>query len=468
MVKLLSTIPEIIPAWERPDPERWIERTQKGISRKIVEEISRLKDEPDWMREKRLAAFKFFEQKIMPTWGVDLSELNFDDITFFIRPDKKQFENWDEVPADIRRVYDNLGIPQAEQKFLAGLVGQYESEGFYAKIKEKWERQGVIFTDTDTAVKKYPDLVREYFMTRCVPIADHKFAALHGAVWSGGSFVYIPKGVKVDMPLQTYFRMNAAQSGQFEHTLIIADEGSSVHYIESCTAPKYNKDSLHSAVVEIFVKKGASVRYTTIQNWSKNVYNLNTKRALVEEDGNIEWVGGSLGSKATMLYPASILMGRGANARHLNIALAGPGQWKDTGAKVIHGAPHTSSRVISKSISLGGGRSSYRGLLKIAKGAAGAKAHVQCDALLLDEHSQSDTYPYMEVYEDDVSIMHEATVNRVTDEQLFYLRSRGLTEEQALDLILAGFLDPISRELPLDYAIELNRFIRLEMTGSVG
>ncbi|MFY9463264.1 MAG: Fe-S cluster assembly protein SufB [Candidatus Sungiibacteriota bacterium] len=468
MVKLLSSISEIAPVWERSDPERWIARTQKGISQKIVEEISYLKGEPDWMREKRLAAFRFFEAKKMPTWGVDLSGLNFDDITFFIRPDKKKFENWNEVPADIRRVYDNLGIPEAEQKFLAGFVGQYESEGFYAKIKEKWERQGVIFTDTDTAVKKYPDLVREYFMTRCVSIADHKFAALHGAVWSGGSFVYVPKGVQMDMPLQTYFRMNAAQSGQFEHTIIIAEEGSSVHYIESCTAPKYSTDSLHSAVVEIFVKKGASVRYTTIQNWSKNVYNLNTKRALVEEDGKVEWVGGSLGSKATMLYPMSVLTGKGANARHLNIALAGPGQWKDTGAKVIHGAPHTSSRVISKSISLGGGRSSYRGLLKIAKGAAGAKAHVQCDALLLDEHSQSDTYPYMEVYEDDVSIMHEATVNRVTDEQLFYLRSRGLTEDQALDLILAGFLDPISRELPLDYAIELNRFIRLEMTGSVG
>lgn len=468
MVKLLSTNPEIIPAWEQPDPERWVSRTKKGISKKIVEEISWLKGEPAWMREKRLAAYKFFEAKSMPTWGVDLSTLNFDDITFFIRPDERRFKNWDEVPSDIRRVYDNLGIPEAEQKFLAGLVGQYESEGFYARIKEQWEKQGVIFTDTDTAVKKYPDLVREYFMTRCVPIADHKFAALHGAVWSGGSFVYIPKGVKVDLPLQTYFRMNAAQSGQFEHTLIIAEEGSSVHYIESCTAPKYFKDSLHSAVVEIFVGKGASVRYTTIQNWSKNVYNLNTKRAFVEEDGHVEWIGGSLGSKATMLYPMSVLMGKGANARHLNIALAGPGQWKDTGAKVIHGAPHTSSRVISKSISLGGGRSSYRGLLKIAKGAAGAKAHVQCDALLLDEHSQSDTYPYMEVYEDDVSIMHEATVNRVTDEQLFYLRSRGLTEEQALDLILAGFLDPISRELPLDYAIELNRFIRMEMTGSVG
>ncbi|OHA02435.1 MAG: Fe-S cluster assembly protein SufB [Candidatus Sungbacteria bacterium RIFCSPHIGHO2_02_FULL_52_23] len=468
MVKLLSKISDAQALWERSDPERWVSRTGKGISQKIVEEISSLKGEPDWMREKRLAAYRFFESKQMPAWGVDLSGLNFDDITFFIRPDERRFKTWDEVPGDIRRVYDGLGIPEAEQKFLAGLVGQYESESFYGRIREKWEKQGVIFTDTDTAVKKYPDLVKEYFMTRCVPIADHKFAALHGAVWSGGSFVYIPKGVHVDLPLQAYFRMNASQSGQFEHTLIIAEEGSSVHYIESCTAPKYTKDSLHSAVVEIFVKKGASVRYTTIQNWSKNVYNLNTKRAIVEEDGKMEWVGGSLGSKATMLYPMSVLTGRGAHARHLNIALAGPGQWKDTGAKVIHGAPHTSSRVISKSISLGGGRSSYRGLLKIAKGARGSKAHVQCDALLLDEHSQSDTYPYMEIYEDDVSLMHEATVNRVTDDQLFYLRSRGLSEEQALDLILAGFLDPISRELPLDYAIELNRFIRMEMAGSVG
>lgn len=468
MVKLLSKISDAEAVWERPDPERWVSRTDKGVSQNIVEEISSLKGEPPWMREKRLAAYRFFESKPMPTWGVDLSSLDFNDITFFIRPGERRYKNWDEVPGDIRRVYDGLGIREAEQKFLAGLVGQYESESFYSKIREKWEKQGVIFTDTDTAVKKYPDLVKEYFMTRCVPIADHKFAALHGAVWSGGSFVYVPKGVHVDLPLQAYFRMNAQQSGQFEHTLIIAEEGSSVHYIESCTAPKYAMDSLHSAVVEIFVKKGASVRYTTIQNWSKNVYNLNTKRAIVEEDGTMEWVGGSLGSKATMLYPMSVLAGRGAHARHLNIALAGPGQWKDTGAKVIHGAPHTSSRVISKSISLGGGRSSYRGLLKVAKGAHGAKAHVQCDALLLDEHSQSDTYPIMEIYEDDVSLMHEATVNRVTDDQLFYLRSRGLTEEQALDLILAGFLDPISRELPLDYAIELNRFIRMEMTGSVG
>lgn len=458
----------VSPAWERGYPERWVSRTGRGISERVVEEISWLKQEPDWMREKRLAAYKIFAQKQMPTWGVDLSALNFDDITFFIRPDARQFKTWDEVPSDIKSVYDSLGIPQAEQKFLAGLVGQYESEGFYAKLKEKWEKQGVIFTDTDTAVKKYPELVKEYFMTRCVPVADHKFAALHGAVWSGGSFVYVPAGVKVDLPLQTYFRMNAAQSGQFEHTLIIAEEGASVHYIESCTAPKYSTDSLHSAVVEIFVKKGATVRYTTIQNWSKNVYNLNTKRALVGEDAKMEWVGGSLGSKATMLYPMSVLMGRGASAHHLNIAVAGGGQWKDTGAKVLHGAPHTTSRVISKSISLAGGRSSYRGLLKIAKGAAGAKAHVQCDALLLDEHSQSDTYPSMEIYEDDVAIAHEATVNRITDEQLFYLRSRGLTEDQSLDLILSGFLDPISKELPLDYALELNRLIRMEMTGSVG
>lgn len=454
--------------WEAASPLRWVARTPKGISRRIVEEISSLKGEADWMRNKRLLAYDFFETKQMPTWGVDLSGLNFDDIHFFIRPGEGRYKTWDEVPQDIKSVYEKLGIPEAERKFLAGFVGQYESEGFYAKIKEQWEKQGVIFTDMDTAVKTYPDIIKEYFMTRCVPIADHKFAALHGAVWSGGSFVYVPAGVQVDLPLQTYFRMNAPQSGQFEHTLIIAEEGSSVHYIESCTAPKYSTDSLHSAVVEIFAKKGSRVRYTTIQNWSKNVYNLNTKRALVYEDASVEWVGGSLGSKATMLYPCSILIGKGASARHLNIATAAEGQWKDTGAKVIHGAPHTSSRVISKSVSMKGGRSSYRGLLKIAKGAKGAKAHVQCDALLLDADAQADTYPYMEIYEDDVSIMHEATVNRVTDEQLFYLRSRGLNEEQAFDLLLSGFLDPISRELPLDYAIELNRMIRLEMMGSVG
>ncbi len=457
-----------IKEWEKPSPERWVSRTAKGISEKIVEEISWLKSEPSWMLEKRLAAYKIFVKKTMPTWGVDLSGLNFSDITFFIRPEDRKFKSWDEVPEDIKSVYNLLGLPQAEQKLLAGFVGQYESEGFYAKLKEQWEKLGVIFTDTDTAVQKYPDLVKEYFMTRCVPIADHKLAALHGAVWSGGSFVYVPKGVKVTMPLQTYFRMNAPQSGQFEHTIIIAEEGSSVHYIESCTAPRYSTDSLHSAVVEIFVKPGASARYTTIQNWSKNVYNLNTKRALVYEDGKMEWVGGSLGSKVTMLYPMSILLGKGASARHLNVAVAGPGQWKDTGAKIIHGAPYTSSRVIAKSISMGGGRSSYRGLLKVAKGAYGSKSHVQCDAMLVDEISQSDTYPYLEVYEDDVSLMHEATVNRITDEQLFYLRSRGFNQDQALDLMLSGFLDPISRELPLDFALELNQLIRLEIAGSIG
>lgn len=466
---MVKTIQDLkIKEWEKSSPERWVSRTGKGISEKVVEEISWLKNEPGWMREKRLAAYKIFAKKTMPAWGVDLSCLNFDDITFFIRPEDRKFKTWDEVPEDIKSVYNLLGLPQAEQKILAGFVGQYESEGFYAKLKEQWEKLGVIFTDTDTAVQKYPDLLKEYFMTRCVPIADHKFAALHGAVWSGGSFVYVPKGVKVTMPLQTYFRMNAPQSGQFEHTIIIAEEGSSVHYIESCTAPRYSTDSLHSAVVEIFVKPGASARYTTIQNWSKNVYNLNTKRALVEKDGKMEWVGGSLGSKVTMLYPMSILLGKGASARHLNIATAGPGQWKDTGAKIIHGAPYTSSRVISKSISMGGGRSSYRGLLKVAKGAHGSQSHVQCDAMLVDEISQSDTYPYVEVYEDDVSLMHEATVNRITDEQLFYLRSRGLNQDQSLDLMLSGFLDPISRELPLDFAMELNQLIRLEISGSVG
>lgn len=440
----------------------------KGLTRRVVEEISWQKNEPLWMRELRLRSYDFFSVKSMPQWGVDLSQLNFDEISFFIRPHEGRYKNWEEVPQEIKTVYDALGIPQAERAMLAGLVGQYESEGFYAKLKNRWERQGVIFTDTDTALRMYPDLVKEYFMTRCVPTADHKFAALHGAVWSGGSFVYVPRGVQVDLPLQTYFRMQSPDSGQFEHTLIIAEEGSSLHYIEACTAPRYSTDSLHSAVVEIFAKKGSRVRYSTVQNWSKNVYNLNTKRALVYEDASMEWVGGSLGSKVTMLYPCSWLLGKGASAKHLNIATAAHGQWKDTGAKVLHGAPYTTSRVISKSISMAGGRSSYRGHVKVAKGAKGAKVHVQCDALLLDDHAQADTYPRMEIYETDAEVMHEASVNRVTDEQLFYLKSRGLTGDQSLDLLISGFLDPVSRELPLDYALELNRFIRLEMQGAVG
>lgn len=448
-------------------PERFVYRAPKGLTREIVEEISRQKGEPDWMRKKRLDAFAIFESKPMPEWGVDLSGLRFDDITFYLRSDQEQFRSWEEVPEDIRNVYNLLKIPEAEQKWLAGFVGQYESEGFYAKLKEEWEARGVIFCDTDTAVARYPDLVKKYFMTRCVPIGDHKFAALHGAVWSGGSFVYVPAGVKVTMPLQTYFRMNAKNSGQFEHTLIIAEEGSSVHYIESCTAPRYSADSLHSAVVEIFVHKNASVRYTTIQNWSKDVYNLNTKRAVVYEGGTVEWVGGSMGSKRTMLYPCSMLMGRGARAEHINIAVAGRGQWKDTGAKVMLMAPDTSANIISKSISMDGGRSSYRGLVKVNPGAKRAKVFVRCDALMTSD-SQSDTYPYMELYENDAAVAHEASCGRISDEQLFYLRSRGLAEKEAVAMIVRGFIEPITSKLPMDYAVELNRLIEMEMEGAIG
>jgi len=449
-------------------PERFVHKSKTGLSRKIVEEISWQKSEPDWMRKKRLLAYDFFEKKAMPTWGVDLSELDFSKINFYQRTEATKYKSWEEVPNDIKSTFEKIGVPQAERATLAGVVGQYDSEGFYQKLKSKWEKKGVIFCDTDTAVQKYPEIIKEYFMTRCVPIADHKFAALHGAVWSGGSFLYVPKGVHVDMPMQTYFRMNARNSGQFEHTLIIIDEGASAHYIEGCTAPIYNTDSLHAAVVEIFVKKGARSRYTTVQNWSKDVYNLNTKRAIVEEDGIQEWVGGSLGSKKTMLYPCSFLIGRGARADHLNIALAGPGQHKDTGAKVIHGAPYTSSNIVSKSISFGGGISTYRGLLKIAKGAYGSKSHVQCDALMPDNISQSNTIPYIKIYEDDVTIGHEAKIGRISEDQVFYLMSRGLTEEQSINLIVQGFMEPVMKELPLEYAVELNRLIQMEMIGSLG
>jgi len=372
------------------------------------------------------------------------------------------------VPADIKNTFEKIGIPQAERAFLAGVIGQYESEGFYQKLRPKWEDKGVIFCDTDTAVQKYPELVRKYFMTDCIKTKEHKLAALHGAVWSGGTFLYVPKGVHIDMPLQTYFRMNARASGQFEHTLIIVDEGASVQYIEGCTAPIYGTSSLHAAVVEIFVKKGARSRYTTIQNWSKDVYNLNTKRAIVEEDGIQEWVGGSLGSKTTMLYPCSILKGRGARAEHLNIAVAGPGQHKDTGAKIMHLAPNTSSTVISKSISFGGGISTYRGLLKIIKGAKGSVSHVQCDALMPDNISVSNTIPYIKVDEEDVTLGHEAKVGRISESQVFYLMSRGLTEEEAINLVVQGFMEPIIKTLPLEYAVELNRLISMEMAGSLG
>lgn len=449
-------------------PERWIHRVKTGLSKEIIEEISYQKNEPSWMRDKRLKAFEIFESKKMPTWGPDLSRLNFNNITFYIKPEDKRYNTWEEVPEDIKNVYTALGIPEAEKKSLAGVVGQYESEGFYNKLKKEWEKKGVIFCDTDTALKQYPELIKEYFMTRCVPIHDHKFAALHGAVWSGGSFVYVPKNVTIDLPLQTYFRMNAKNYGQFEHTLIVAEPGSSVHYIEACTAPRYNSTSLHSAVVEIFVKEGAKVRYTTMQNWSTDVYNLNTKRALIEKNGIVEWVGGSLGSSVTMLYPASWLIGEGAKASHLNIAIAGKNQHKDTGAKVIHGAANTSSVILSKSISFNGGRASYRGLVKVNKGAKSSKTHVQCDALILDKQSRSDTIPYMEIYEDDTSVAHEARVGRISDEQIFYLQSRGISENDALALIVNGFIEPIVNELPLEYAVELNRLIALELEGKIG
>ncbi|MDZ4296198.1 MAG: Fe-S cluster assembly protein SufB [Patescibacteria group bacterium] len=448
-------------------PERLVFRTPKGLTRKIVEEISRQKNEPGWMREKRLKAFAIFEAKPMPQWGVDLSGLRFDDLTFYLRSDKEQFQSWEEVPEDIKKVYSLLKIPEAEQKWLAGFVGQYESEGFYAKLKKEWEAKGVIFCDTDTALQKYPELVKQYFMSRCVPIGDHKFAALHGAVWSGGSFVYIPAGVRVSMPLQTYFRMNARKSGQFEHTLIIAEEGSFVHYIESCTAPRYSADSLHSAVVEIFVKKNAHVRYTTIQNWSKDVYNLNTKRAIVYEGGTMEWVGGSMGSKRTMLYPCSVLLGRGARADHINIAVASKDQWKDTGAKVILAAPDTSANIISKSIAMHGGRSSYRGLVKINPGAKRARVFVRCDALMTGD-AQSDTYPYVEVYEQESAVAHEASCGRISEEALFYLRARGMTEKEAQAMIVRGFIEPVTAKLPMDYAVELNKLVELEMEGAIG
>ncbi len=448
--------------------ERSVVRPKKGITREIVELISKEKNEPDWMRDKRLAAFEIFMKKPMPTWGADLSGLDFDEITFYLKADYGKYDSWKDVPKDVKTTFEKLGIPQAERKFLAGVVGQYESEGFYQNLMKKYSKQGVIFCDTDTAVQKYPEILKEYFMTRCVSIADHKFASLHGAVWSGGSFVYVPAGVKVDLPLQTYFRMNAKNYGQFEHTLIVAEEGSDVHYIEGCTAPKYSSTSMHSAVVEIFVKKNAHVRYTTVQNWSTDVYNLNTKRAIVEEGGFVEWVGGSMGSGVTMLYPASMLIGRGARADHLNIAVGGPNQYKDTGAKVFHGAPDTTSTVVSKSIVFGGGETVYRGLLRVAKGAVNSKAHVQCDALMLDDISKSDTVPTMEVFEDQVSVGHEATVGRISEEMLFYLQSRGLTEAEAMAMVVRGFVEPVVKKLPLEYAVELNRLIELEMEGSIG
>ncbi|MEN6300278.1 MAG: Fe-S cluster assembly protein SufB [Anaerolineaceae bacterium] len=449
------------------DPETFVYKSQKGLNKEVVEQISYMKGEPQWMLDFRLRALDHFLKRPMPTWGADLSKLDLDDLYYYVKPTEKEGKSWDDVPATIKNTFDRLGIPEAEQKFLAGVGAQYESEMVYHKIHENLEKQGVIFLSIEEGLRQHPDLFKEYFST-VVPIEDNKFAALNSAVWSGGSFIYIPKDTKVDLPLQAYFRLNVANIGQFERTLIIADEGAQVHYVEGCTAPIYSTDSFHSGVIEIVVKKHARVRYTTIQNWSTNVYNLVTQRALVNEGGTMEWVDANLGSKVTMKYPACYLVGPKAHGEILSMAFAGPGQQQDAGGKVIHVAPHTSSKITSKSISKGGGRSSYRGLLKVYKGATDVRSNVVCDALLLDPQSRSDTYPYIEIDEEDVSIGHEATVSKVGEEQLFYLMSRGLSNEEAMTMVVSGFIEPLVKELPMEYAIEMNRLIQLQMEGSIG
>jgi Fe-S cluster assembly protein SufB len=441
---------------------------KRGLSEDVVRDISAKKSEPDWMLERRVKALSIFDKKPMPNWGSDLSGIDFDNIKYFVRSTEKQAATWDDLPADIKNTYDKLGIPEAEkQRLVSGVAAQYESEVVYHKINEELERQGVIFLDTDTALKEHPELFKEYYGT-VIPSGDNKFAALNTAVWSGGSFIYVPKGVHVEIPLQAYFRINTENMGQFERTLIIVDEGAYVHYVEGCTAPIYSSDSLHSAVVEIVVKKGGRCRYTTIQNWSNNVYNLVTKRAKAEAGATMEWVDGNIGSKVTMKYPAVWLMGEHAKGEVLSIAFAGEGQHQDAGAKMLHLAPHTSSTIISKSVARGGGRTSYRGLVEIHKGAHHSRSTVKCDALLVDDISRSDTYPYVDVREDDVSMGHEATVSKVSENQLFYLMSRGLTEDEAMAMIVRGFVEPIARELPMEYALELNRLIELQMEGAVG
>lgn len=449
------------------DPETYVFKSRKGLDREVVEQISAMKGEPQWMLEFRLKALDHFFKRPMPTWGGDLSKLNLDDIYYYVKPAEAEAKSWDDVPDTIKNTFDKLGIPEAERKFLAGVGAQYESEMVYHKVQEHLEKQGVIFLSIEDGLRKHPDLFREYFGT-VIPIEDNKFSALNSAVWSGGSFIYIPKGVKVDLPLQAYFRLNVANIGQFERTLIIADEGAQVHYVEGCTAPIYTTDSFHSGVIEIVVKKNARVRYTTIQNWSTNVYNLVTQRALVHEGATMEWVDANLGSKLTMKYPSCYLLGPGAHGEILSMAFAGPGQHQDAGGKVIHFAPHTSSKINSKSISKGTGRSSYRGLLKVHKGASDVRSNVVCDALLLDDKARSDTYPYIEIDEDDVTIGHEASVSKVGEEQLFYLMSRGLSEEDATTMVVSGFIEPLVKELPMEYAIEMNRLIQLQMEGSIG
>ena len=449
------------------DAEDYVFKPKRGLNTDIVQEMSWMKSEPDWMRNFRLKSLTRFEKRPMPNWGGDMSGIDFDNIYYYIKPTESQVDTWEDLPDAIKDTYERLGIPEAERKYLAGVTAQYESEVVFHRNREDLERQGVLFCDMDTALREYPELVQEHFGT-IIPPGDNKFASLNSAVWSGGSFIYVPPGVTVDMPLQAYFRINAENMGQFERTLIIADEGSQVHYIEGCSAPVYTSDSLHSAVVEILVKKSARVTYTTIQNWSNNVYNLVTKRAKVEAEGHMEWIDGNIGSRLTMKYPAVVMVGPKASGEVLSVAYAGPNQHQDAGAKMTHAAPETTSKIVSKSISNGGGRTSYRGLVRVEDDAYGCRSHVQCDALILDEDSVSDTYPYMEVGTRDAEIGHEATVSKVADEQLFYLMSRGLTQEQAMGMIVNGFIEPITRTLPMEYAVEWSRLIELQMEGSVG
>ncbi len=449
------------------DPESYVFKSRKGLDEKVVRQISAIKGEPEWMLKFRLKALRYFLEREIPTWGADLSDLDLDDIYYYVKPTETEGRTWDDVPETIKNTFSKLGIPEAEQKYLAGLGAQYDSEMIYHNIHEELQKKGVVFVSIEDGLRQYPELFKEYFSS-VIPIQDNKFSALNSAVWSGGSFVYVPPGVKVDLPLQAYFRLNVANIGQFERSLIIADEGSQVHYVEGCTAPLYSTNSFHSGVIEIVVKKNARVRYTTIQNWSNNVYNLVTQRAKVFENATMEWVDANLGSKTTMKYPSCYLMEQGAHGEILSVAFAGPGQHQDAGGKMIHFAPNTSSKITSKSISRGNGRSSYRGLLKVMPKAEGSKSNVVCDALLLDPESRSDTYPYIEVDAQDVTLGHEATVSRVGEEQLFYLMSRGLSHEEATTMVVSGFIEPLVKELPMEYAVELNRLIQLQMIGSVG
>ncbi|MCH2123367.1 MAG: Fe-S cluster assembly protein SufB [Pirellulaceae bacterium] len=441
-------------------------KARKGVDEEIVNQISEMKNEPAWMRDFRLKSLAIFNAKPMPKWGGNI-DVNFQDIYYYLKPTDKQGRTWDDVPEEIKDTFEKLGIPEAERKFLSGVKAQFESEVVYGSLKEDLEKQGVLFTDTDSAIRDHPDLLREYFGT-IIPPSDNKFAALNSAVWSGGSFIYVPPGVKIEFPLQAYFRINAESMGQFERTLIIVDEGAEIHYVEGCTAPVYTTESLHSAVVEIVVKRGARCRYTTIQNWANNIYNLVTKRAMAYQDATMEWIDGNLGSRLTMKYPAVYMMEPGARGEILSIAFASNGQHQDAGAKLVHAAPNTTGQIISKSISKNGGRSSYRGLVKVEKGAKQSKSNVVCDALILDPHSRSDTYPYIEINDQDVSVGHEASVSRIGEEQMFYLTSRGLSEAEASTMIVNGFIEPLVKELPMEYAVEMNRLIKLQMEGSVG